>query len=250
MVRTTEPACYIAACEALAAFDIRAELGRIGVPTLVLVGAEDQVTGPAEARTLVAGIPDARLAVVPGASHLVPVEQPAAVTDLLIGTSRPPGSSPLRLLHRAIRSGAAASPVSPRRSSSRPSPRSPRPRTRAGRGRPDPYEAGMRVRREVLGDEHVDRAVAAADEFTEDFQELITRYAWGEIWTGPASTAAPAARHADRARRGRPPRRAGVPHPGRSAQRPQPGRDQGSPPPGRDLLRGAGRERAFKVAER
>ena len=40
--------------------------------------------GPAEARTLVAGIPDARLAVVPGASHLVPVEQPAAVTDLLV----------------------------------------------------------------------------------------------------------------------------------------------------------------------
>ncbi|MCA1223649.1 alpha/beta fold hydrolase, partial [Streptomyces sp. 8L] len=84
MVRTTEPGCYIAACEALAAFDIRAELGRIAVPTLVLVGAEDQVTGPAEARTLVAGIPDARLALVPGASHLAPVEQPAAVTDLLL----------------------------------------------------------------------------------------------------------------------------------------------------------------------
>ncbi len=84
MVRTTDPGCYIAACEALAAFDVRSELARIGVPTLVLVGSDDQVTGPAEARTLVAGIPDARLAVVPGASHLVPVEQPAAVTDLLL----------------------------------------------------------------------------------------------------------------------------------------------------------------------
>jgi 4-carboxymuconolactone decarboxylase len=44
---------------------------------------------------------------------------------------------------------------------------------------------GMRVRREVLGDEHVDRAVAAATEFTAPFQDLITRYAWGEIWSRP-----------------------------------------------------------------
>ena len=43
----------------------------------------------------------------------------------------------------------------------------------------------MRVRREVLGDAHVDRATARATDFTRDFQELITRYAWGEIWTRP-----------------------------------------------------------------
>nr|WP_275898602.1 alpha/beta fold hydrolase [Streptomyces olivoreticuli] len=84
MVSTTDPGCYVAACDALAAFDVRAELGRIGVPALVLVGAEDQVTPPADARVLVAGIHDARLAVVPGASHLAPVEAPAAVTDLLV----------------------------------------------------------------------------------------------------------------------------------------------------------------------
>ena len=44
---------------------------------------------------------------------------------------------------------------------------------------------GMRVRREVLGDEHVDRAIAETTEFTADFQDLITRYAWGEIWDRP-----------------------------------------------------------------
>jgi 3-oxoadipate enol-lactonase/4-carboxymuconolactone decarboxylase len=44
---------------------------------------------------------------------------------------------------------------------------------------------GMRVRRKVLGDAHVDRAVAAATPFTADFQDLLTRYAWGEIWTRP-----------------------------------------------------------------
>ena len=49
----------------------------------------------------------------------------------------------------------------------------------------DRYDEGMRVRREVLGDEHVDDAAARATPFTEEFQELITRYAWGEIWTRP-----------------------------------------------------------------
>lgn len=47
------------------------------------------------------------------------------------------------------------------------------------------FDEGMRVRREVLGDEHVDRAVANADAFTADFQDFITRYAWGEVWTRP-----------------------------------------------------------------
>jgi 4-carboxymuconolactone decarboxylase len=47
------------------------------------------------------------------------------------------------------------------------------------------YEDGMAVRRQVLGDQHVDRATAGTTEFTADFQEFITRYAWGEIWTRP-----------------------------------------------------------------
>lgn len=47
------------------------------------------------------------------------------------------------------------------------------------------YAAGMKVRREVLGDEHVDRATAATTAFTHDFQSYIIRCAWGEIWTRP-----------------------------------------------------------------
>jgi 4-carboxymuconolactone decarboxylase len=47
------------------------------------------------------------------------------------------------------------------------------------------YERGLEVRREVLGDEHVDAAAAKTTDFTADFQDLITRYAWGEIWTRP-----------------------------------------------------------------
>jgi 4-carboxymuconolactone decarboxylase len=49
----------------------------------------------------------------------------------------------------------------------------------------DIFNQGMAVRREVLGEQHVDRAESNKDEFTEEFQELITKYAWGEIWTRP-----------------------------------------------------------------
>lgn len=47
------------------------------------------------------------------------------------------------------------------------------------------YDDGMTVRREVLGDAHVDAATAAITDLTEDFQRLITEYAWGSIWTRP-----------------------------------------------------------------
>ena len=47
------------------------------------------------------------------------------------------------------------------------------------------YDQGMRVRREVLGDEHVDRAIAKTDDVTRDFQDFITRTAWGAIWSRP-----------------------------------------------------------------
>ncbi|MER7175364.1 bifunctional 3-oxoadipate enol-lactonase/4-carboxymuconolactone decarboxylase PcaDC [Streptomyces mesophilus] len=182
MVRTTDPGCYIAACEALASFDIRADLGRIGVPTLVLVGSEDQVTGPAEARTLVAGIPDARLAVVPGASHLAPVEQPAAVTDLLVHHF----STAWTETHAAIAAPPLVPVIAPSSEVRGPVAEIAPLEAQAGPvGRPDPYESGLKVRREVLGDAHVDQALGNSDAFSGDFQDLITRYAWGEVWARP-----------------------------------------------------------------
>ncbi|MFI2433130.1 4-carboxymuconolactone decarboxylase [Streptomyces sp. NPDC018693] len=193
MVRTTDPGCYIAACEALAAFDVRAELGLVGVHTLVLVGSEDQVTGPAEARTLVAGIPDARLAVVPGASHLVPVEQPAAVTDLLVthfSTAWQPaydsntGQTAVPGVPLGPTPVAPAVPPQPVAPIAEIAPAAVVPPQVEG-GRPDLYDVGLKLRREVLGDAHVDRVLAQADDFSGDFQEFVTRYAWGEIWDRP-----------------------------------------------------------------
>jgi 4-carboxymuconolactone decarboxylase len=50
----------------------------------------------------------------------------------------------------------------------------------------DPLELGLRVRRQVLGREHVDRSMNSATDLTRDFQLLITRYAWGAVWSRPA----------------------------------------------------------------
>ncbi|MFI0502847.1 4-carboxymuconolactone decarboxylase [Streptomyces albogriseolus] len=189
MVRTTDPGCYIAACEALASFDVRAGLGSVGAPTLVLVGSEDQITGPAEARTLVAGIPDARLAVVPGASHLVPVEQPAAVTDLLVrhfSTAWQP--LPEYATGHVVLPAAAPRPPAPAAAPPQPAPVAeiaPAAVPPQAQGVPDTYDSGIKVRREVLGDAHVDRILEQTDAFAEDFQKLVTRYAWGEVWNRP-----------------------------------------------------------------
>ncbi len=119
---------------------------------------------------------------MPGASHLAPVEQPAAVTDLLVrhfstawqDTQTAVIAPPVKpvIAPPAVAPMAAIAPME-------------QPEAVPGTSRPDPYEAGIKVRREVLGDAHVDRALAAADDFSGDFQELITRYAWGEVWNRP-----------------------------------------------------------------
>ncbi|KOU00345.1 3-oxoadipate enol-lactonase [Streptomyces rimosus subsp. pseudoverticillatus] len=187
MVRTTDPGCYIAACEAMAAFDVRSSLQRIGVPTLVVVGSEDQVTPTTDARTLVAGIPDASLALVPGTSHLAPVEQPAAVTELLIRHftaawhDKPGATGQTAIGAAAPKPVPAAAPPPP--------PMTPA-AIESGLRQPEAvrggaYEQGIKVRREVLGDAHVDRVEETTDDFTGDFQEFITRYGWGEVWTRP-----------------------------------------------------------------
>jgi 3-oxoadipate enol-lactonase/4-carboxymuconolactone decarboxylase len=117
----------------------------------------------------------------------VPVEQPAAVTDLLVrhfGTAWQPA---------ADATGQTVMPAVPPRPATVPVPQQSAPVAEIAppaappraQGRPDRYETGMRVRREVLGDAHVDRVLAEAGDFSGDFQELLTRYAWGEVWDRP-----------------------------------------------------------------
>lgn len=52
----------------------------------------------------------------------------------------------------------------------------------------DLFERGLKIRKEVLGTEYVDRSLASADEFTQPMQELVTKYCWGEVWSRPGLT--------------------------------------------------------------
>lgn len=159
-----DDAGYAACCEALAGYDLRGELDKIEVPVLVIAGRDDPATPPAHARVLADGIRGATLVELADAAHLAPVEQPAAVAAAM--TAFLDQHSPL-----PGRPGAAESR---------------RPDGWATRvGDAERYAAGMAVRRVVLGDAHVDAATAAITPLTADFQDLITRYAWGEIWTRP-----------------------------------------------------------------
>ena len=85
MLRATDPEGYAGCCEALADFDVRSELGRISVPTLVVAGSEDPATPVQTMHELADGISAATFVEVPGAAHLVNVEGADVVTGALAG---------------------------------------------------------------------------------------------------------------------------------------------------------------------
>jgi 3-oxoadipate enol-lactonase / 4-carboxymuconolactone decarboxylase len=140
-LRGVDPESYAACVAAVGGIDLRDRLEAIAAPTLVIGGVDDPATPPDHARILAGGIPSARLTLLPNASHLVYVERPDAVAGLLAAhlSATWPGRAPATAAER--------------------------------------YDAGMAVRRAVLGDAHVDRAAANTDAFNADFQDLITRYA-------------------------------------------------------------------------
>lgn len=143
----TEDAGYTAVCHALELFDVRDRLAEVTTSVLAIAGEQDQPTPPAMLEAVVAEVQHGRLVVLPGTGHLAPAEQPDLVAALLAEHAQETGGS--------------------------------------ARTTDQVREAGMAVRREVLGDAHVDRAGAAVDEVTRDFQRFITEYAWGGIWTRP-----------------------------------------------------------------
>lgn len=147
-----DDAGYAAVCEALADFDVRDRLVEITAPVLTVAGALDVPTPPAGMSLIAEKVVDGRLVVLDDVAHLAPIEAPERVADL-------------------IRDHVARV-------------------TRDLRGLTEPTVAevrsgGMAVRRQVLGDAHVDRATANATDFTREFQDFITQYAWGTIWTRP-----------------------------------------------------------------
>jgi 3-oxoadipate enol-lactonase/4-carboxymuconolactone decarboxylase len=144
----TDPESYAWACNALAEFDVVRRLPEIAVPVLAIAGRDDVPTPPESLQRIATGVSHGELVVLDGVGHLAPAEAPDRVAALMaknVGLSPSPTSGTVD----------------------------------------DVYRAGMAVRREVLGDAHVDRAMAATTDLTADFQRLITEYAWGGIWTRP-----------------------------------------------------------------
>lgn len=143
----TDDAGYAAVCGALAAFDVRDRLAEIETPVLAVAGSDDVPTPPAALAQIALGTGCGRFVTLPGVAHLAPVEAPGEVAELIRVHSGGVGRDQMTMSQ--IRDG------------------------------------GMAVRREVLGDAHVDRAAAGISDFTRDFQQFITEYAWGGIWTRP-----------------------------------------------------------------
>jgi len=88
MLAATPAEGYAAACDAIAAMDLRPELPRIMAPTLLIAGGDDPAAPPTAAASIAWAIPRSRLTIVDGAAHLVNVEQPAAVTSAILGHLR------------------------------------------------------------------------------------------------------------------------------------------------------------------
>ena len=160
---------YASLCYALADFDVRSRLPEIDRPLLAVAGSQDQPTPATKLAEIANEVPGALLEVIDGAAHLVPAEAPVVtaglLADFLQGKGLGAGAGGVASAEAATELPTASGPREASRDEVR--------------------EAGMAVRRQVLSDAHVDRANAKVDDFTADFQDLITRYAWGEIWTRP-----------------------------------------------------------------
>lgn len=154
---------YALACEALAVFDQTDTLSGIRTPVLCVSGQFDAVTPSSQLQALAAAIPGARAVELAGVAHLPSLERPLEVGALL-------GEW---VAVAATRGATGAQPAD----AAEPLP--------GGRTAASAYAEGMVVRRAVLGDTHVDAANAAITPDTAVFQDFITRYAWGEIWTRP-----------------------------------------------------------------
>jgi 3-oxoadipate enol-lactonase / 4-carboxymuconolactone decarboxylase len=162
MLTRTTPAGYLGTCAALRDADL-SRSGPLSVPTLVLCGDHDVSTPPALSESLAAEL-QAPLHLIGDAGHLPCAEQPEAVIR------------ELKAFLEALEPNGAdleAHPTSPLPSAPATEPPS----------EPSRYERGLRVRRAVLGDAHVDRALLRASDLDRDFQEFITEYAWGGPWS-------------------------------------------------------------------
>jgi 3-oxoadipate enol-lactonase / 4-carboxymuconolactone decarboxylase len=156
-----DPAGYIGCCAAIRDMDLRPALAQITAPVLVISCPGDLSTPPAMGEEIVAGVRNARHVQLPLA-HVPHVEAPSRFTDLV---ARFCSDEPL---------ADSRDPADPRW-----------PLAQAPIGEAERFERGLARRREALGTDYVDARLRSLNPLNTGFQQMITRYAWGEIWTRP-----------------------------------------------------------------
>lgn len=159
---------YAHVCNGLAGYDVRDRLGEITIPVVAMGGAADPVCPPEDIDFIAKNVPNGVGIIIDDAAHQAPLEQPeetaAALREHFLGAANGGGAKGGAATSGASKDGAAQNGAATLQ---------------------EVFDNGMKVRREVLSDAHVDRANANKDEFSEDFQDLISKYAWGTIWTRP-----------------------------------------------------------------
>jgi 3-oxoadipate enol-lactonase/4-carboxymuconolactone decarboxylase len=167
-----DPVGYIGCCAAVRDHDLSAQVSRISVPTTVVVGRHDIATPAPMGEALAAAIKGAQCVAL-DCAHIPASEDPPAFVALLMDTLRPQRAeaAPAAGAHPA--SGAlpaGASPVTSVDGSAR---------------LPEQYVRGIARRKQALGESYVNSRLAGATAFNAEFQEMITRWAWHDIWTRP-----------------------------------------------------------------
>jgi len=167
-----DPVGYIGCCAAVRDHDLSAQVSRISVPTTVVVGRHDIATPAPMGEALAAAIKGAQCVAL-DCAHIPASEDPAAFVALLMDTLRP---------QRAEAAPAAgAHPAS----GARPAGASPVTSVDGSARLPEQYVRGIARRKQALGESYVNSRLAGATAFNAEFQEMITRWAWHDIWTRP-----------------------------------------------------------------
>jgi len=167
-----DPVGYTGCCAAVRDHDLLERLHRIAVPTTVVVGRHDLSTPPPVGEAIAAAVPGAALVAL-DCAHIPHSEDPSAFVALLLAALEPqrsqgpvaPGAHPAS---GALPPGAApVTGVAPDASLA------------------DQYARGIARRKQALGEDYVNARLGSADAFSAEFQQMITRWAWHDIWTRP-----------------------------------------------------------------
>jgi len=171
-VLALDPVGYTGCCAAVMRHDQLAALPRIAVPTTVVVGTHDLSTPPALGRAIAEAIPGAQVVEL-DCAHIPHSEDPPAFVAMLMTALEP------------VRAQAEPAPGASLTSGALPAGAAPVTGVAADATLVEQYQRGIARRKQALGEAYVNARIEQADAFSAEFQHMITRWAWQDVWTRP-----------------------------------------------------------------